>query len=596
MSVAEPQPVAARPEPALQSPTHRSWPLLARLLVVVIPVVTIASIVWPMVLYPHAAYAADDWLVHLWYVWHQTDWMKDHILPTYYVNYPEGVLYPHFAFNAGPLSAVAGATSLIVGGGGLAAYIIWWTLGVVSAYGALYWLGRMAGLGRLVAQVPALVFVTSAYYITLIYARGDWPEFVGVSSMPLLVASSISIVRAQRLTLGPAAALIVSTVLFTGSHAITLVYGTAFLLVTLTALLAGVPEARRMITRSGALRWTCVVVPAVMVNAWFLVPFGAYQHFTRIGVTNGLSDFMLNLGKPVVRPAALFTLERASAIEPSSQQIVVGLPVLAMAWVLITLVAVLVRRAGSSAWRRTLVVLVVLTTVVTALMMDVGLFLALPAKAQVLQFTYRLESFVLMGVSAAMIAALVLAREITWRIAPAWRLLLVPLVAFSLIAASGQIDRRQIDETLRNTFSDFNSFSIGDYADGSLPEAGGNVPTVTFAWDRMHANHGSATTTAKPGTYVASNLLTVAPLVHVDGAKIVAARTTAGPYDSHLRLALLQVDKNVPPGPVTIRVRPANPWPVVLGKSLSVLGLLGLTANFVAIAVGARRRRRAAVA
>jgi hypothetical protein len=596
MSVAEPQPVAARPEPALQSPTHRSWPLLARLLVVVIPVLAIASIVWPMVLYPHAAYGADDWMIHLWYVWHQTDWMKDHILPTYYVNYPGGVLYPHFAFNAGPLSAVAGATSLIVGGDGLAAYIIWWILGVVAAYGGFYWLGRMAGLSRIVAQVPALVFVTSAYYVTLIYARGDWPEFVGMSSIPLLVAASISIVRAQRLTLGPTSALAVSTVLFTGSHVITLVYGTVVLLMALTALIAAVPEARRMVTRSGALRWACVVVPAVMVNAWFLVPFGAYQHLTRISVSNGLSEFMLNLGKPVVRPAALFTLERASAIEPSWQQFVVGLPVLAMAWVLITLLVVLVRRAGSSGWRRTLVVLVVLTTAVTVLMMDVGLFLALPAKAQLLQFTYRLESFVLMGVSAAMIAALVLAREITWRIAQAWRLLLVPLVAFSLIAASGQIDRRPIDETLRSTFTDFNSFSVGDYADGTLPEASGKVPTVIFPWDQMHANHGSATITARPGTYVATNLLTVAPLVHVDGARIVAARTSLGAYDSSLRLALVQVDKNAPRGPATIRVRPANPWPVVLGKSLSVLGLLGLTANFVAIAVGARRRRRAAVA
>ena len=595
MSVAEPQPVSARPGPALQSPARRSWPLLARLLVVVIPVVAIASIVWPMVLYPHAAYEADDWLVHLWYVWHQTDWMQDHLLPTYYVNYPEGVLYPHFAFNAGPLSAVAGATSLIIGGDGLAAYITWWTLGVVSAYAGFYWLGRMAGLGRLVAQVPALVFVTSAYYVTLIYARGDWPEFVAVSSMPLLVASSISIVRARRLTLGPAAALAVSTVLFTGSHAITLVYGTLFLLSALAALVVGVPEARRMVTRSGALRWTSVVVPAVMVNAWFLVPFGAYQHLTRIGVTNGLSEFMLNLAKPVVRPEALFTLERASAIEPS-QQMVVGLPVLAMAWVLITLLVVSVRRVGSPAWRRTLVVLVVLTAVVTALMMDVGLFLALPAKAQVLQFTYRLESFVLMGVSAAMIAALVLARDITWRTAQAWRLALVPLVAFSLIAASGQIDRRQIDETLRSTFADFNSFSIGDYADGTLPEANGNVPTAVFAWDKMHANHGSATTTAGPGQYVASNLLTVTPLVQVDGAKIVGARTTAGPYDSNLRLAFLQVDKNAPRGGATIRVRPASPWPVVLGKALSVLGLLGLTANFVAIGIRARRRRRGAVA
>ena len=73
------------------------------------------------------------------------------------------------------------------------ALIMWFALHdfysvVVSAYGGFYWLGRLAGLGRFVAQVPALIFVTSAYYVTLIYGRGDWPEFVAVSSMPLLVA------------------------------------------------------------------------------------------------------------------------------------------------------------------------------------------------------------------------------------------------------------------------------------------------------------------------------------------------------------------------------------------------------------------------
>ncbi len=604
MSVAEPEPVTARPEPALRSTAARSWPLIARLLVVAIPVLAIGTIVWPMLVHPRAAYGGDDWLNQLWYVWHQTDWMQDHVLPTYYINYSGGVLYPHFAFYAGPLSALASATSLIVGGGdGLAGYITWWVLAVVCAYGGFYWLGRMAGLGRFAAQVPALVFVTSAYYLTLIYGRGDWPEFVAVSSMPLLVASSFSVVRARRLTLGSTAALAVSTVLFSGSHAITLVYGTAFLLLVLAALVAAVPEARRIITRSGALRWTCVVVPAVMVNAWFLVPFGAYQHLTRVSATDANAPFLLTISKPVVRPEALFTLERASAVAPS-EQFVVGLPVVAMVWVLITLLVVLVRRAGSPAWRRTLVVLVALTAAVTALMMDVGLFLALPAKLQVLQFTYRLESFVLMGVSASLIAALVLGRESTWRVARIWTLLLVPLVAFSLVAAARQVDRRPLDESLRSTFAEFNTYSAGDYADGTLPVLPNllsaatfrkETSTALFRWDRMRANRASIVTSAGPGAHVVSNLMTMVPLVHIDGARMVAIQRIVR-QRLVARGAVLQIDDDAPPGPVTIRVRPAHPWPVVLGKSLSVLGLVGLIANFVAIGIGARRRRKGAVA
>jgi hypothetical protein len=169
-------------------------------------------------------------------------------------------------------------------------------------------------------------------------------------------------------------------------------------------------------------------------------------------------------------------------------------------------------------------------------------------------------------------------------------LLLVPVVGYSLIAAHRQVDDHPVGLQPKSSFARLQAVFVGDYGDGVLPELPGDLPTVDFKWDQIHNNRASVTTEASAGQYVASDLLTIAPLVHIDGAKIVGIRSI--PTNSlPVRMAILQINDNVPAGPVTIRVRPAHPWPVVLGKTLGLLGVLGLLANFVAIGVGARRRR-----
>ena len=55
-----------------------------------------------------------------------------------------------------------------------------------------------------------------------------------------------------------------------------------------------VPETRRMVTRRGLLRVLAVVVPAMAVNAWYLLPDLAYHSHTLIvgGSTSGKPPFV----------------------------------------------------------------------------------------------------------------------------------------------------------------------------------------------------------------------------------------------------------------------------------------------------------------
>ena len=128
----------------------------------------------------------------------------------------------------------------------------------------------------------AILYVTTPYVVTNINVREDFAELVATSMVPLMVASALSVLRADRLRAAPAAALAVSVVLFGGSHNLTLLWGTTILTIAVLAVVVGVPSARRQLTTRGVLRVLVIAVPAMAVNAWYLLPNLAYHSDTII--------------------------------------------------------------------------------------------------------------------------------------------------------------------------------------------------------------------------------------------------------------------------------------------------------------------------
>ena len=95
---------------------------------------------------------------------------------------------------------------------------------------------RAVGVRSWMAHAPAVTFVASAYYVTNLYGRGAWSEFVATSALPLMVASGLKIARSQRREAGPAALFVASAILASGSHNITLLWGSITFAVVLVAL------------------------------------------------------------------------------------------------------------------------------------------------------------------------------------------------------------------------------------------------------------------------------------------------------------------------------------------------------------------------
>jgi hypothetical protein len=539
-----------------------------------------------------------DWLNHLWYMWHQSLAIRANGVPSLYLNYSRGVFYPLYAFYGGTLYALAGSLSLLLGNAPLDTYVLTYLLGFLAAYGGWYWVSREFGLTRPLAHAPAIVFVTSASYLMLIYGLGDWAEFLAVSAMPLMIASGLSVVRADRLRPGPAVALAGSCILFFGSHLLTVIWGSTLLILVGSAILLCVPDARRRLTRAGAIRASALILPAVMVNAWFLLPTVAYEAHTVIAENYPHFRVLLRTTSYTVAANHLFTISRANT---AGTVLTLSLPILAMGWILLS-IPLSLRAARLDTWMRILLILVGATALITLLMTHVGLILALPRLYSTLQFSFRLESYVLLGISGAMLAALVLTSSGGPR-AKLWNWALAPIAIVSIVGAIEQVDGHSIGLQRGAALSSylkptFEQEGLLNYVDDRLPVLRKRLPRVEFPPGSAAGDPISVIVRAAPGRRVDTNIRSGPDLVHITGARIVGVDAEA---DDVLEVSRPgrpsgQVASNRRGAGTTTRISvgPAEHLPIILGRVLSVLALLVLALELVLLPTWRRSRSRAA--
>jgi hypothetical protein len=139
-----------------------------------------------------------DFVNHLWVVWAAGKSLVQAGHPSYFINTTQqGVFDPWFAFYGGTLYEATGAISELIGHP-YVAFAGVTVLAITGTYVGTLSLGRQFGLRGLLAHAPALAAVTSAYYITDLYGRGAWTEFIALSAIPPLAASAVYLVRAPR--------------------------------------------------------------------------------------------------------------------------------------------------------------------------------------------------------------------------------------------------------------------------------------------------------------------------------------------------------------------------------------------------------------
>jgi hypothetical protein len=519
---------------------------------------------------------------------HQAASLRQSLSPALSMTADAAAFYPIFAFYGGTLFVLGGLVTLLVGSA-YAAESILSVLALAAAYGGWLWLARMAGVRSWVAHAPAILYVTTPYVVTNINVREDFAELVATSMMPLMVASALSVLRADRLRAGPAAALAASVVLFGGSHNLTLLWGTTILAIAILAVVVVVSSARRQFSTHRVLRVLLIVVPAMSVNAWYLLPNLAYHSDTIIASRIDEWKALLIGPHPELGAKYLFALGRPSQLEPG---LTITLPVLVMAWVV---VATLVSRAQwRGTWARALAILTVLTVGLLAVMTNPRWIGVLPDPWQMIQYSYRLETFVLFGICGAIIAAVVLVDRTGHR----WLTgLLLPILAFSVIGAAIQrYDAPRADTPGEFDIDESAPFSIGDFADAKLREIPLDPAGQTLILERAMVKRGriDGVVRAAPGDLLFTTLMTPSRMLHVEGAKVVG-RWPGPPADPgwQTRWALvLQVADDAQPGNTRIVIEQAHSLPIVAGRIISLLGLTTLAVIGASLLAGAVRRRR----
>ncbi|HTA12746.1 MAG TPA: hypothetical protein VK765_04925 [Solirubrobacteraceae bacterium] len=568
---------------ALGRSLTRSWPPAARVAAgLALAALVIAAAAWPLVF--SSATFNKDWLNHLWYMWHESVAIRERGTPSLFLNYSGGLFYPLYAFYGATLYSLVGGLSLLLGDAPLQTYVLSYVLGFAAAYGGWYWMARSFGVDGWRAHMPALVFVTSASYLTMIYALGDWPEFEATSVMPLLLAAGLSVLRARRLHFGPALALALASVVFFGSHLLTLVWGTTILVVAMAAVAACVPGARGGVTGAGVARVAALVIPGALVSAWWLLPTLSYEAGTFIAHSYPHARELLRETMYLVAAHNLFSVSHS----PSGGSIVSEeLPVLAIAWVVASIA--ILAGSGRSArgglwatWMRLLLVISLGTVAVTVVMTHAGVMLALPRAYATLQFGFRLEGFVLLGVSGAMVCVLAMTRNAGGRLR-GWTWLLVPIAIVSVVGAIEQSSDHPRGGARGAALSSFlapppERFGQFDYLDNHLAVDENHLPLVEFPLAEVaHGGSATASVGVARGALVATNLRVGPELVTVKGASIVGMDE--------------QQDDVLEVTGARISVGPAASPPIAIGRVLSVLAVLALLAELAWLAARGLRGR-----
>jgi hypothetical protein len=527
---------------------------------------------------------AYDFTNHLWLVWVQEHAISAHLFPTYFTNTAaNGVFYPVFMFYGGTLYAATGALAAILGGAVVVAYVGVILLSIAAAYGGLLWLARQLGARSWTAHAPAITYVTSAYYVTNLYGRGAWPEFVAVSALPLVFAGGWRLVSAAAVEPWPAVLFVVAVIFFSGAHNITLMLGALFLVLVLAGLLIGIGRELTVPRRRIGVMLGLFVL-AISVNAWFLLP--DLVHASDTQAVGQLYTWAQT--KEFNTPWILFDPLRTVPTQSSTPSLFVQAPDWAVLWAFAATAALWT--SSPRRFRRAACWLWIVLAAIVALILIAPLWDGLPGLIKNMQFPYRLNTYVSLAA-----AGLVLIWVVVMQGAPTGRR--VRLLALGLAGAIevscalcvwqlwvpntrqplAYANRNRIFVSVHQPPRAWDD--VNNYADASQPVVPTNASPLLIDPAEVNSDHVTLTVDPPAGDRPFPVNLDPGPYaVRVGGGLERVGRTTAGS----------SVLRRVRPGsgPVQLTLAPAS-GSVTLGRWLSILSIVALLSL---LATGAVRR------
>jgi hypothetical protein len=543
-----------------------------------IPALAILCLLAPILLTDRTF--ASDWGNHYWLIYTQALNIEALGEPSIYLQSSLGAFYPYYAFYGGTFYAVTGAIADLFGTE--FAVLLAYAAAIAANYLGWTWMARMAGVRGWRAQLPGLIAVTAPLAVTNLYGRGDIPEAIATSMLPLVGAAGISLVREPRLRLRDAFAFLAGLVFLTGSHALSLAWGVVFLALLAVLLIAcHWPFVKQRAMRLLAIAWLAVLAGAI--NAWMLVP--ALLNRSRI-LENEPDPIS---GTVYTAPSRLFSIFR-NAGDPVSfvhADLDAELPVLALLWAL---------ACGAIVWRlatpRARALGIGLATVLAgllALILHPALIGHLPEVLQYIQFPYRLLTYVDFCVVGLVTLALAgLERERGTARATAALAALAAIGLFSLVISAVQNDQVRSwlsgrDEAIASAVHPPPSwYAPPQFADGEAPLVHPTLPRLLMVpvEEGIRDSYRVEYPPGPAGT-AQTNIATGSYLVDIAGATPVG-RNEVGDMVVRLPASLHH--------PRVVTVSAEDSPAIVASRWVSLVSLLGALAAFAGTLLLRRRR------
>ncbi|HEV2858549.1 MAG TPA: hypothetical protein VGW80_09130 [Solirubrobacterales bacterium] len=545
-----------------------------------IPAVVILCLLAPVLLSDRTF--STDWGNHYWLIYMQGLDISHLHEPSYYLQSTLGAFYPYYAFYGGTFYVVAGTISSAISPDVAAAAVY---LGALAAsYLGWTWLAKQAGVRGWRAQLPGAIAVTAPFAVTNLYGRGGIPEVVATAMLPLIAAAAISLVREPRARLRDMAAFVVGIVFLTGTHTLSLVWGSCFLaLVTVLLVVCYWSALKDRVMRLVGLAWLGVL--GACINAWVLAPLILYHGRLMEQDPDPISQ------GAYTNPGNLFSLFRNAGdpyVFPIKADINAALPVLALLWALV---------CGAVFWRwlapRSRALAAGLTTLLLALVvliLNPGMIEKLPEALRFVQFPYRLVTYAdlcIVGLVTLALAALERTEERTRTRLATYAL--AAIAAFNLVLSV--VQNQEVRSWLGGGRGEALSSAVQppptwyatlQFADGSTPEVAPTlhrqliVPVEEGIRDSYRVTYPPG-----PAGTVQTNIATGSYLVDLRGAA-AAGRGPAGQMVVRLPAS--------PDRPRVVEVSAEDGPAVTVARWISLLSLLGACAALVAFAAVRRRR------
>ncbi len=213
-----------------------------------------------------------DWWLHLRLIELQRVAWLDSLHPTLTASIdPVGALTP-LPMMFGAVTTAIGGGLAALGLGSQAAYVILHIAVTWAAFFGMWWVARLAGAGRTASYAPAIVLVTSAFFLGDPLGRGGFGQFAATQTIPLLIAGVADVLVNRRVRLRSALAVFATTPIVVGGHTVSTLWTltiTATVIILLAAFLwrfvQDVPGRSKVLLLG-------VFVSGCLTTVWSLAP------------------------------------------------------------------------------------------------------------------------------------------------------------------------------------------------------------------------------------------------------------------------------------------------------------------------------------